>query len=139
MPTPLRFAQINQALGANAPRPGQTPGGSGFGSRLAAFSMSAVTSSSSASSSSSSSRSLGSQAVSAMFAEESGGGDDKIHSLVNEGPASGDLSVELVKSENRQLMMLQMQMQEMNMRDDAMSNVAKTRHDTKKNSVSNIR
>jgi hypothetical protein len=57
------------------------------------------------------------------------------------GSAVGDMNQQLISSqnENAQMMQLQTQMQRENIVFTSVSNVLKTRHDTAKNSISNVR
>lgn len=57
------------------------------------------------------------------------------------GGAVGDMNQQLIQSqtENAQMMKLQMSMQRENLVFTSVSNVLKTRHDTAKNSISNVR
>src|SRR5262245_9588775 len=57
------------------------------------------------------------------------------------GSAVGDMNQQLIQSqsENAQMMQLQTQMQRENIVFTSVSNVLKTRHDTAKNSISNVR
>jgi hypothetical protein len=57
------------------------------------------------------------------------------------GSAVGDMNQQLIQSqsENAQMMKLQMAMQRENLVFTSVSNVLKTRHDTAKNSISNVR
>jgi hypothetical protein len=55
------------------------------------------------------------------------------------GRPAGSLDAELARSSDLMVQLIHLQMEEMNMVEDVRSNIEKVKHDTKKNTVSNVR